>query len=50
MHSLYKSTVEAVDTSLKELYKKGFQVMSVSELAELKDRSLISGQSYLALK
>lgn len=50
MHSLYKSTVEAVDKSIKELYKQGFQVMSVGELSKLKDRPLSAGKSYLSLK
>lgn len=50
MHSLYKSTVEAVDMSLKELYKKGIQVVSVGELAKLKGKNLTVGNSYIALK
>lgn len=50
MHSLYKTTVEAVEKSLKELYKQGFQVMSISEMAKLKGQQLIAGKSYLALK
>ena len=50
MHSLYKSTVDAVEKSLKELYKKGFQVVSVSKLVELKGRELSIGKSYVAVK
>lgn len=50
MHSLYESTVHAVEKSLKELYKQGFQVMSVSELAKLKDKQLLAGKSYLSIK
>lgn len=50
MHSLYQSTVDAVERSIKELYKKGFQVVSVSELAKLKGRELSIGKSYVAVK
>ncbi len=50
MHSLYQSTVDAVEKSLKELYKKGFQVVSVSELANLKGKTLEMGSSYTNIK
>lgn len=50
MHSLYSSTVEAVRMTLKELYKQGYQITSVGELAKLKGRNLAIGSSYLSLK
>lgn len=50
MHSLYKSTVDAVERALKSLYKEGFQVVSISELAKLKGRELAIGKSYVAIK
>lgn len=50
MHSLYKSTVEAVDRAVKELYKEGYQIVSVSELARLKNKTLLTGYSYASLK
>lgn len=50
MHSLYKSTVEATDRAVKALYKEGYQIVSVSELASLKNRELTVGNSYLSLK
>lgn len=50
MHSLYKSTVDAVDASLKELYKRGFQVTSVGELARIKEVNLVPGKSYTHIK
>lgn len=43
MHSLYESTQQAVEMSLKDLYKKGFQVVSVGELARLKGKTLTAG-------
>ena len=46
MHSLYKSTAEAVKKVIPELYKQGYQIVSVSKLFELKDRNLEIGQSY----
>ncbi len=50
MHSLYESTLEAVEMALPELYKRGFQVVSVGELAKLKGRILVPGTSYLSLR
>ena len=50
MHSLYPSTLEAVKMVLPELYKKGFQVVSVSTLAELKNKTLSPATSYIALR
>ena len=50
MHSLYESTLEAVKMVLPELYKRGFQVVSVGELAELKGKTFTPGSSYIALR
>ena len=46
MHSLYKSTADAVKMAIPELYKKGFQIVSVSELYALKGKTLEAGKSY----
>ena len=46
MHSLYKSTADAVAMAIPELYKKGYQIVSVSELYALKGRTLEAGKSY----
>lgn len=46
MHDLYESTVEAVEELLPELYVRGFQVTTVSELAKLKGTSLEKKQVY----
>jgi len=50
MHSLYPTTVEAVKRSLPELYKRGYQVVSVSKLAELKGKTLSTGSTYNKLQ
>ena len=45
MHSLYESTQKAVEKVLPELYKRGFQVVSVGELAKLKNYDLANGST-----
>ena len=50
MHSLYESTLDAVKMVLPELYKRGFQVVSVSELASLKGKILMPATSYIAFR
>lgn len=45
MHSLYESTQKAVEKVLPELYKRGFQVVSVGELAKLKGYDLANGSA-----
>ena len=50
MHSLYEPTLEAVRMVLPELYKRGFQVVSVGELAEIKGVIFTAGTSYLSIK
>lgn len=50
MHELYYSTLEAVREILPWLYANGYQVVSVSELASLKDRTLESGKSYYSFR
>lgn len=46
MHSLYKSTADAVAKAIPELYKNGFQIVSVSELFKLKGKNLEAGKNY----
>ncbi len=46
MHDSYDSTVEAVSKLLPLLYSKGYQVMSVSELAKLKGYNISEKQIY----
>ena len=50
MHSLYESTRDAVKMVIPELYKKGFQIVSVSELAKLKGKQIEIGKSYTCFR
>lgn len=50
MHDSYNSTVEAVEELLPKLYANGYQVVSVSELANLKGRTLETHTLYRSLK
>ena len=50
MHDLYDSTIDAVEELLPKLYVAGYQVVSVSELAELKGITLESHSLYHSLK
>lgn len=50
MHELYDSSYESLKIILPWLYKEGYQVVSVSELAELKGRTLESNHAYLSLR
>ena len=45
-HDSYNSTVEAIEELLPILYSKGYQVMSVSELANLKGITLENNKIY----
>lgn len=46
MHSIYTSTAEAVETLVPELVSKGYQLVTVSELAKYRGVSLQSGKTY----
>ena len=50
MHSLYETTRDAVKKVIPELYKQGYQIVTVSELANLKGYELMPGSSYTSLK
>lgn len=50
MHDSYDSTVEAVEELLPKLYLEGYQVMSISELANLKGITLENHEIYNNLK
>ncbi len=50
MHDSYNETVSAVEEVLPLLYVNGFQVVSVSELANLNNRSLETHNLYYSLK
>ena len=50
MHDTYATTVEAVKIVLPQLYAKGIQVVSVSKLAEMKNKTLEVGTAYRSFK
>lgn len=50
MHDSYNRTIEAVEKLLPILYSKGYQVVSVSELAKLKNVELEKNNSYRKIK
>ena len=43
---MYKETVEAISKVLPELYAKGFQVVSVSDLAKAHEKEILPHKSY----
>lgn len=50
MHDLYDSTVKAVEELLPKLYAEGYQVVSVSELATLKGKTLENHEVYRSIE
>lgn len=46
MHDIYEASLEASKKVIPELIKRGYQLVTVSEMAEYRDVSLISGQLY----
>lgn len=46
MHDIYESTAEAVELLLPQLKERGFQVVSVSEMAYYKGKTLELGKAY----
>lgn len=50
MHDLYDTTIEAVEKLLPELYVNGYQVVTITELANLKGKNLEYGQVYRSIK
>lgn len=50
MHDLYDTTIEAVKKALPELYVRNFQVVSVTELANLKGYQLENKKVYNSFK
>lgn len=50
MHDLYDSTVEAVEELLPLLYAEGYQVVTISELAKLKGKTLENHEVYRSIK
>lgn len=48
MHDLYEATVEATEIFLPELVSRGYRMVTVSELAQLRGITLQNGQEYSA--
>lgn len=46
MHDLYDSTVEASETVIPELIKRGFQLVTIDELSEYKEVTFTAGVNY----
>lgn len=45
-HDLHKTTVDAMETVIPELIKKGYQLVTVSELMEYSEKTLEAGKMY----
>ncbi len=50
MHDLYSQTAEATERLVPELIKRGFKLVTVSELANAKGVSMVAGKSYGSIK
>ncbi|MEG0977546.1 MAG: hypothetical protein RSF02_03230, partial [Bacilli bacterium] len=48
-HDLYQTSLDAIKELLPILYAKGYQVVSVSKLAEIKGKTLDSHMVYRSL-
>ena len=48
MHDLYETTVEASEIIIPELVSRGYRMVTVSELAELRGVTLEAGEDYEA--
>lgn len=46
MHDLYKETADAVEIVVPKLIEAGFQLVTVSELAQFRNQTLTSGMKY----
>lgn len=45
-HDSYQTSIEAISKLLPELYVKGYQLVNISDLAKIKEQTLVSHQSY----
>ena len=50
MHELYETSLQALEILLPKLYAEGYQVVSVGELASLKDKVLEAHHAYRSLQ
>ena len=49
-HDIHETSVEAIPELLKELYVRGYQVVTVSELASINNKTLEAGVAYRSMK
>ena len=49
-HDIHETSVEAIPNLLKELYVRGYQSVTVTELANIKNKELVSGEIYRSIK
>lgn len=50
MHELYQTSAESLDIMLPMLYAKGYQVVTISELINIKEKVVKSGTCYRSFK
>ena len=50
MHDLYASTASAIETVVPQLIAQGYTLVTVSELAEYREKQLQSGQAYYSIR
>ena len=51
MHDIHRSTVQAAETIIPALKKRGFQMVTVSQLAKYKGKTTLrSGKTYYSFK
>ena len=48
LHDIHKTSVEAVEIILPKLIKKGYQIVTVSEMAEARNVEMKAGEKYFA--
>lgn len=46
MHDVYPTTVDAVDKIIEDLRVRGYELVTISELARIRGRKLVAGESY----
>ena len=50
MHDIYDTTASAAEQIIPELAKRGYQMVTVSELATYKKAKLQAGKNYSAIR
>ena len=50
MHDIHKTTANAADSILKNLTKKGYEMVTVTELSAIKGQKMSAGKTYASFK